>query len=554
VVSSPLPSDDEGEGKEEEEPTVSKKDKIVMKLLQIMNSIESKPGNCSIVLKKETMHDLLSVLNDFPFTKKFKANSLSGVVQKITLMFQAFNGLSESELISDNVSNTVTEEFLNFCETLMYAGLSWKKLLVDNRHFHSGLSKTRYMDAIFDKESLSFGWIIFDLINESQTYMIVNNEKVKDDDEKAAIATAQQNYISLLFCIFSTLDHTSNKHILSQMSQLFDRLLLPSTVSYYLEDQNMTALAKVLDEELKKLSITIAPVSHSNLCEVVSAPTSADSSTVMFLSVWLDMAIKIFQLAKSQSVGLQQFFATENGFTACFESLLGLLSHDLKCTAQDDVNGLALSTKLLSLLSLIMSIDSSFPVLFKEDPITKKMLASLVETVLAGIKLVTDSDLFVFTDFLQCALNVLFIVISNPANQQHLSLTEVLGLIAALNDNNDNDEPLSFFRDLLDQNRQKEKVVELVIQMISLFSDETICTQLFVDAVSDESSASGNVTEESDQLENDEESVLDLLLFLLSYYIKNEVTVEYGLSLLERWLHYHKIPQRLLLLPPIVNC
>jgi ribosomal protein L13E len=58
-------------------------------------------------------------------------------------------------------------------------------------------------------------------------------------------------------------------------------------------------------------------------------------------------------------------------------------------------------------------------------------------------------------------------------------------------------------------------------------------TQLLVDAIPDKSSS-------VEDTENNEESVLELFVFLLSYHAKNGMIVEHALSLLQRWFQYHK--------------
>jgi hypothetical protein len=491
------------------EKTVTKIKNCVSKLLQIMNLVES--VNCSRALKMEAVLDLLSVLNEYSFEKEFKPSSLSDVVNKTSLMFDMYSDVSQPVA-------GIAVAYLKFSSRLVRFG--WQKLLFDNPNFHAGLSKARYDD--------SDGLInILDLASSSQQYLMKNHERTRDDDDKAAITVSQQNYISMLFRVLSTLDHATNGGVLSWVMTLFDLLLLSSTVKYYLKEENLAAFSIVINREVEKLGSDTA---FDSTTSEFTTSLPAFLSTYIFLSNLVDMATQVFQFTDSLSSekGADMCF---NGLGRLLESLLNLLAHDPRCRAGSSVNVLTVSTKVCSLLSLILSIESSFPVIYKENALIKKQLVFSVETLCDGIW--HNLDQFqrpyyvLFTDFMPSALKALFMIISNPANQDHLSLGETLGFVKAL------DGSVSFFRVLLEANRHKENVIEVVLQIISLFSDEAIMTQLLVDVVPDGVSA-------GEDTENNDESFVDLFVFLLSYHMKNGIIVEHGLSLLQRWFQYSK--------------
>jgi hypothetical protein len=507
-----------------DEGIATKPKSFIIKVLQVMNSVEIKHMNCSIVLKKESSLFLLSILNGFFFVEKFKwcSSSITGVIRKLTLMFEVYNEAAQLEGLSE-IYHAVTKEFLILSRNLMNAGFSWKKLLVDNHHFHSGLSKVCGFDVrLDDADSLLF--TVFDLVYVSYEYIMIINEKTVDDNFKTANATSQRNYISMLFLMFSKVDHTSSEKVISWIMSLFRCMLSWSTVKYYLEKQNIVSISAVINRELSSISES----SWESSSSLLTVPLGSDACA--FLSSVLDLMIQVFQMSQAASSG-------ETGEDSCIAgSAVGGLIEGLFNLLKYNGKDVDLSTKVYSLLSAIMSVTSSFSEFFYEGNIVKKVLMFAVETALTGINLhlVTfPRESFIFVDYLPCSLKTLLLICSNSSNQEYVSLREVLDLIDEKGKSDGDDEATSFFRDLLKRNRNTSKVVEVVLPTISLFSDEVIMTQLLVDAIPDKSSS-------VEDTENNEESVLDLFVFLLSYHAKNGMIVEHALSLLQRWFQYHK--------------
>jgi hypothetical protein len=94
------------------------------------------------------------------------------------------------------------------------------------------------------------------------------------------------------------------------------------------------------------------------------------------------------------------------------------------------------------------------------------------------------------------------------------------------NDTSINKDKMVLFQNLLKFYQNKEKVIELILSIISLFSDEVVFNQWLVD--------------ESAATTNNDSPVTNLFLFLLSFHSNNEMIVIQCLSLLQRRLLFHK--------------
>jgi hypothetical protein len=200
-------------------------------------------------------------------------------------------------------------------------------------------------------------YFILTLMQVGQDYLMKQIQIEEVDDKKSANLVFLGRYTNRLLCFLSANCDTTNEMFTSMMSLLYTGLC-QATAKFYLESENLTFVAKMINDELTRLKSSSY---HDNkLCHSL-----------------LDMMMQVFQFIstdESLTSEVKMLMFGNDSMGKLIESVSHLLYRILQYDEQYVFIISAPRMKVCSLLCFIFSINSSFNVFFKEVNIIKEQL------------------------------------------------------------------------------------------------------------------------------------------------------------------------------------
>jgi hypothetical protein len=385
---------------------------------------------------------------------------------------------------------------------------AWKDLLFRDSHFHEGLLQIEFVE----EEEEDMIKIILELLNKGYFYLIAQVTKEEDDEKKNMSIKLLERYVNKMFYYLNYEEQFKSRKIFSSIISLLSSMLSSFTARFYLSKENLHMFSLTIGDQLRR-------------------------------GAFIDMMIKVLQLIEPMFSSSSQLTDDENtlekaaifgndSFGGLITSLLDISKTDLKCNDESyPENGMILSSKAFSLLSLLFSIDSSFHFFFNEEVI-KPQLKEILITTLICIKRCSSSEMlscFLFTNYLVDAWKVIFLLCSNSSNQQYMSLDTIREIVEHKMMTHTNE----FLFSCLSSCYNNERIIEQTLLVSSLFNDEMVFKN-------EKNCSDVASNDDDDEMEEVLKIEIEFLFFLVSFHINNDLIVEYGLLLIQRWFHCHK--------------